>query len=262
MELDAFLGKDPEEKPLDRIVSDGGFCGIFRTIGCIGDSLSSGEFQTRDAEGKWLFHDLFDYSWGQYLARMAGCRVYNFSRGGMTAKEYWESFADAQDYWNPEKLCQAYIIALGVNDLGCCELGGISDVHPENPELNAKTFAGYYGRIVQRLQQMQPEARFFFMTIPQSENPDPRCDAHRALLYEFTKIFPHSYVLDFRTYAPVYDAEFRENFFLYGHMNPAGYLLTAKMTASYIDFIIRHHPQDFAQAGLIGTEWYMKDFRA
>lgn len=28
----------PEEKPLDRLVTDGGFCGIFRTIGCIGDS--------------------------------------------------------------------------------------------------------------------------------------------------------------------------------------------------------------------------------
>ena len=33
-----------KEKPLDRILNDGGFCGIFRTIACIGDSLSSGEF--------------------------------------------------------------------------------------------------------------------------------------------------------------------------------------------------------------------------
>ena len=39
---------DPEEKPLDNLVSNGGFCGIFRTIGCVGDSLSSGEFETCD----------------------------------------------------------------------------------------------------------------------------------------------------------------------------------------------------------------------
>ena len=39
------------EKPLDKIADDGGFCAIFRSICCIGDSLSSGEFQTKDAEG-------------------------------------------------------------------------------------------------------------------------------------------------------------------------------------------------------------------
>jgi hypothetical protein len=35
----------PDEKPLDRLVENGGFCSIFRTIGCVGDSLSSGEFE-------------------------------------------------------------------------------------------------------------------------------------------------------------------------------------------------------------------------
>ena len=38
--------KNHDEKPLDNIVSDGGFCSIFRTIGCVGDSLSSGEFES------------------------------------------------------------------------------------------------------------------------------------------------------------------------------------------------------------------------
>ena len=33
------------EQPLDHLLPDGGFCGIFRKIGCIGDSLSSGEFE-------------------------------------------------------------------------------------------------------------------------------------------------------------------------------------------------------------------------
>ena len=34
-----------KEKPLDTLLHDGGFCGIFRSIVCIGDSLSSGEFE-------------------------------------------------------------------------------------------------------------------------------------------------------------------------------------------------------------------------
>ena len=44
MELYDIIGT-PDEKPLDRIVSDGGFVGIFRTIACVGDSLASGEFE-------------------------------------------------------------------------------------------------------------------------------------------------------------------------------------------------------------------------
>ena len=41
---------DQTEKPLERLLPDGGFCGIFRTIACIGDSLSSGEFESMNEE--------------------------------------------------------------------------------------------------------------------------------------------------------------------------------------------------------------------
>ena len=32
--------------PFDNIVTNGGYCGIFRKIACVGDSLSSGEFES------------------------------------------------------------------------------------------------------------------------------------------------------------------------------------------------------------------------
>ncbi len=117
------------EKPLDRIVPDGGFCGIFRRICCIGDSLSSGEFETIDKDGKHSYYDLYEHSWGQYIARMTGSKVYNFSKGGMTAQEYCESFADINAFWATDKAAQAYIIALGVNDMWQdMEVGGCEDV--------------------------------------------------------------------------------------------------------------------------------------
>ena len=37
------------------------------------------------------------------------------------------------------------------------------------------------------------------------------------------------------------------------HMTPTGYLLTARMIASYIDYIIRDDYQAFKTAGFIGT---------
>ena len=97
---------DKDEKPLDTFPADGGFVGIFRTIACIGDSLSSGELESL-IDGQIGWHDYYDISWGQYIARDAGCKVYNFSRGGMTAKEYCESFAAAQGFWAEELKAQA-----------------------------------------------------------------------------------------------------------------------------------------------------------
>ena len=108
MNIQEFMSNQ-NEKPLDRIVSDGGFTAIFRTICCVGDSLSSGEFESLNADGSHGYHDMYEYSWGQYLARMCGSRVYNFSRGGMSAKWYCETFADENDFWNPKYASQAYI---------------------------------------------------------------------------------------------------------------------------------------------------------
>ena len=107
---------DKNEIPLEHLLSDGGFASIFRSIGCVGDSLSSGEFEEK-REGQTFWHDRYEYSWGQFIARTTDAKVYNFSRGGMTAKIYCETFAEEQGFWDREKACQAYILALGVNDL-------------------------------------------------------------------------------------------------------------------------------------------------
>lgn len=263
MDLKPFM-KNENEKPLDVIKDDGGFCSIFRTIGCIGDSLSSGEFEGRNEEGMSTYHDMYEYSWGQFMARAMGSKVYNFSRGGMRAQWFIESFGDQCDCWKYENRCQAYILALGVNDIshiqaGNLELGSIEDIDKTKPSNNKKTFAGYYAQIIQRLKINQPKAKFFLMTIPRSKNEGtPREELenkHRELLYQLAELFDYTYVLDFRQYAPVYDEEFRRNFFLSGHMNPMGYNLTAKMTMSYIDYIIRNNPEKFAKIGFMGTPW-------
>ncbi len=258
MRIEEFLA-DESEKPLDRMPPDGGFCGILRSIACIGDSLSSGELEAVDEAGNRTYHDMFEHSWGQYLARLAGCRVLNFSRGGMTAKEYMESFAEANGFFDPDRACAAYILALGVNDLyhrvPC--FGSLDDVRADWRE-NGKSFAGYYAAIVARYREICPDARFFFMTLPReglSHEKEELADRHAAFLYALSAQTPHSYVIDFRRYGPDYDETFRKNFFLSGHLSPAGYLLTARMTAAYIDYIIRHNMRDFKQVGFIGTPW-------
>lgn len=257
MNIRKYLKLDSDEKPLDRMVTDGGMCAIFRRIGCIGDSLSSGEFEALRADGTRTYHDMFEYSWGQYIARSTGSVVYNFSRGGMTAKEYMCSFAENSGFWGKELLCQAYIIALGVNDLLNAHMptGTVSDVVLDDYTQNGDTFAGYYAGIIQRLKAMQPHARFFLMTMPKERHEDePLKEEHARLLYELADMFDHAYVLDFYKYFPTYDEEMHRRFFMGGHLNAAGYILTARATESYIDYIIRHNPKDFDFVPFIGTD--------
>ena len=244
------------EKPLDRLVTDGGFVGIFRKIACVGDSLSSGEFEWVDDAGVTHYYDRFEYSWGQYIARAAGCTVYNFSRGGMTAREYCESFAEDKGFWQKELAAQAYIIALGVNDLmnQHMEPGSMDDVDFADWRNNKKTFTGYYAQIIQRLKEIEPEAKFFLMTTPKGddETRDADGEIQRQCVLALAEAFDNCYVLDFGLYAPVHDAEFKEMFYLRGHMNPCGYILTAQQVMSYIDYIIRHNMADFRSVGLVG----------
>ena len=255
-EKELFISEN--EKPLDRLVDGYSNTGIFRAIGFIGDSLSSGEFESRDGEGKPGYHDYYDYSWGQYIARKNGLTAYNFSRGGMTANEYMESFAEKQGFWNPALACQAYVIALGVNDVinSGMEIGSVADIDPDDWHKNKPTFIGYYAQIIARIQsEIQPQAKFFFVTMMHhDEDPvrDEKRRKHAEALYGLAKHFENAYVIDLYQYGPIYNDEYMKNYSLYGHLNPMGYILTAKMVDSYIDYIIRKNPNDFHRVPFIG----------
>ena len=255
MDIRTFFGEN--EKPLERLLPDGGFCGIFRTIGCIGDSLSSGEFQTKKDEETFRYTDMYEYSWGQYMARTLGSKVYNFSRGGMTAKWYMDTFANDRGFWNPSLACQAYIIALGVNDVAKEHpMGSLEDIKPDWRD-NEDTYTGNYAAIIQRLKEIQPNAKFFLMSSPQWEGNDS-LNAKYAVLSEkirdLSNHFENCYFMDFFTYSPPIDDLYRQKFWLNRHQAPTGYILSAKMIMSYMDYIIRHNMEDFKMVGFTGRE--------
>ena len=250
------------EKPLEKLVGAYSNTSIFRTIACVGDSLSSGEFELHNENGDRYLQGMLDYSWGQFLARKIGSEVYNFSRGGMTAGDYVDFFAEEKGFWDKEKACQAYIIALGRNDLigRKQELGSIEDVYDDYTK-NKNTFAGNYGKIISRYKEISPNAKFFFVTFAKECVPEIGELSERMvrLMYDFAERFDNSYVIDLYNYAPVYDEKFKEKYFMHNHMNPMGYVLTARFVDSYIDYIIRHNTKDFEEVGYIGKEYPTED---
>jgi lysophospholipase L1-like esterase len=260
MDIKDFMKKEGE-LPLDNLVTDGGLARIFRKVGCIGDSLSSGEFETFE-NGLSGYHDMYEYSWGQFMAREAGFEALNFSCGGLTASEFMNTYYKLWDCRNPKNHCQAYIVALGVNDLSPrrgLELGSIDDVSYSSPNLNKETFAGQYARIIQRLRSINPKSKFFLVSMPKTDDEahNARAKAHRDYLKDLANLFGKGvFVIDLYEYAPIYDAEFKRNFYLRGHLNPQGYVLTAKMFLSYIDYIIRNNPEEFSTIPFWNAPFY------
>ena len=176
----------------------------------------------------------------------------------MTAKEYCESFAEANGFWDKDKACQCYIIALGVNDVfnRNMPIGSTADICSEDYTKNADTFAGWYARIVQRYKEIQPDAKFFFVTTPRDGRTGEKmklADEMADLMRSFAEFFDNSYVIDLHKYGVEFTDELRQAIYLGGHLTPTGYLLVSKMIGSYIDYIIRHNPADFKQVGFIGT---------
>ncbi len=259
MKLD-LLTVAPDERPLDNLKGTCGCAGIFKEIGVIGDSLSSGEFESHDENGNIMYHDMYEYSWPAVLERLTGTVYRNYSRGGMTAKEFYETWADQKGFWQWN---QAYIIALGNNDMFVCghPVGSVADIHPGEPEKNADTFFGNMGRIVSKLKSIEKDARIFLVSMQRrgEETGDPMICGVAEEMKKMCELFSFTYLIDMTNEGPVYDQEMRKTFALGFHPNAMGYYSYGLMVGNYIDYLIRKHPKDFFEVPFIGKGLRNKD---
>lgn len=170
---------------------------MFPRFGVIGDSYASGVIYP-DADHHYRM------SWPQILARENGCIGVNYSRGGMTTKQFITNTT-----WGLPRLeaditagypCGLYLLCLGINDSngsntwgGLSILGSSSDVNASNPDANADTFWGNYCRIISHIKAAAPDARICICTfkrIPTPQTEDgyiPFNNAIRAIA-EFNSI--------------------------------------------------------------------------
>jgi lysophospholipase L1-like esterase len=245
--IDNFQRAIINEKPLDNIDKSGGYTSIFHKIGVVGDSLASGAIQI-NAQGIAL--DRPEYSWGACIARATGCEVKLFSKGGMQAAR-WNTDKLGQDAVLPENLCTAYIIALGNNDQSLT-IGTTADINLTDYTKNANSFYGNYAKIIQRLKEVQPKARFFLTIYPYKTWVDSGVN---QAIKDICAMFSNCYLIDLYQYSPfVYGAP---NPYMTGsiHLNTVGYQRWAWQIMSYIDYIVRNNISDFTDVELIGTTY-------
>lgn len=244
---------------------------IFQEIGYIGDSLSSGEF-VFDKEGRKGHWDSYTYSWGMYIEKFSGIKCAHFCSGGLTAKDVYENSVDftsvlsrqtGNHLFNPAEAKPAYFMAIGLNDinhefvldrdkypggLGCAS----TDVNTADFEQNADSFAGWYAKVIQRIQTFTPDSKFFVVGLP-NDYKFPHIEDTNKVLKDICGILPNCYYLDLYNSAPAYDRDFYDIFFEVNHMNAMGYVFTAKLIQTLADRVIREHCEDFGAAQFIGT---------
>jgi len=223
------------EKPLDNIVSDGGYTSIFKTICFVGDSLTTGEieFYLEDENNSRCCYDTFDYAWGTYIGKMTGSDVKFIARGGASASYILEYM---KEKFTIENKADAYVIALGYNDmLGYKQPIGTSlDIN--NPD--SKSVIYYYYKLVEELKKLNPDARFFFVNMPKtpdwSKENRQKIKELREMIFLLNQKIENSYVIDLWKYGPIHNTKFMQKYYLNAHLNFEGYYLTAKLICSYI----------------------------
>ena len=178
----------------------------------------------------------------------------------MTAKEFYESWADKNGFWQPQ---QAYIIALGNNDIlyFITRLAVLRTSILIHRRIIQTHFFGNLGRILSRLKSLEKNARIFLVSM--QRRGEEECDAViRQIACEMKKVcrlFSFTYLIDMTNDGPIYDETMRKTFALGFHPNPVGYYCYALMVGNYIDYLIRRFPKDFFEVPFIGTSLKNKD---
>ena len=250
--------------PLKHILRTGGMTSIFRTAGVVGDSLASGCMEYKDENNASQGLDRYEFSWIQQMKHICGFDIaYNFSVGGMTSKKFWTStnshITDLRENGADHK-CQLYFIALGVNDIAdtSMEVGTSADIN----NADSTTFYGYYSRIITLIQSIQPRAKIFLVGLPNHSKMTvwgARFTDFKNAIADMVNHFDNCYYLDLFTYDVAYDATFQQTYFNGFHENALGYLRTAWVISSYVDWYIRHNYEEFREVGFIGTDYKYYD---
>ena len=213
-------------------------------MGIIGDSLSSG--YTIPEDGPAAVNTHYEFAWWQVLKRDSGMDYKYFARGGVSTRSWFTVEVGYPKASLPENKCCAYVIALGVNDeydYGLDYIGTAADINMADPSLNADTYFGNYGKIIQMMTALVPKAKFFLLTIPRTSGNIP---AYNTAIRNIASMFSNAYLVDIAAdYMGVFNSGFLQDHFFSAHYSAAGYQYIGKIFEKAIGDTIMANAVDF-----------------
>lgn len=245
--LKKSIGTD--EYPLSKIIKDGGNVNVFNSITCIGDSLTAGCFEHNDS-GSVVWTTIQEYSYPTFLKKVSGIEtVRNYGKSGCMASAKtgtggtpYLAYADSQNWLTTSDKTDAYIIALGTNDITYTGFDSTSE-------------SGYLA-IINRIKTIQPRAKIFCVGIPNTRNSTQTITSANAKIKSIAES-NGCYFLDMQTYyvQPSEVATYKAKYYNGGHRNALGYSELANAYCSYIDWIINNNPTEFNDIQFVDTDY-------
>ncbi|KAB8294601.1 SGNH/GDSL hydrolase family protein [Bifidobacterium avesanii] len=215
-------------------IARAGLIRMFNSLGVIGDSLSSGEIETANADGTMAYIDRPRFSWLAHLSRKYGIDYRCFSSGGLTCADWLDRFLD--DLTGESTPRDGYYLALGTNDRfrDCYPLGDADD----GP--TADTFAGRYRRIIEAVRDYAPHSVIMCCTLYSRKDDDGYDDVIRTIAASYKRCL----LVDVARESAVTldDLQYRLN----GHFSAYGYVAIADEIERLTNEAIARHPDLFA----------------
>lgn len=208
---------------------------MFRNIGIVGDSLSSGEIAYSDDSGNH-FIDRFDSSWLSIIGRNNGINVSHYSQGGMTAKAWSENAGDKKANLLADESKNAYFIALGTNDISeSYPLGNVSDT------LSTNSFVGYFKNIIDVVHTKAPNAVVFLVS---TYNNSVNGISYSNMILEIANLYDYCFFVDFVNHTDIYTSTGGVWSNL-GHFTSIGYVKVAKIIEKLLNKIVDENKNYF-----------------
>lgn len=159
--------------------------GMFNSIGAIGDSYTQGAMYM---DGHWYESPNRKLSYIGVLGRKNGVDWANYGVGGSTTRSWQTSPNGLAKVLNSDKN-DFYFLALGINDanqLGTSYLGTIADITDDYTQ-NPDTFYGNYARIIERVKEYAPKAKFMMVGCMRPDSLNPAYGVFTAAIEEIAE---------------------------------------------------------------------------
>lgn len=197
--------------------------GIFEKWATIGDSFSVGRWYEHDG-GTLIPVRTSRLAWGSIISRMVGNTFLSLGIGGINTRTWLTADPSsggglALALASPAQ--ELYFLCLGINDtsLGSSYIGSVSDIHDSDYTLNADTFYGNYGKIIQQMKNHSPDALFIISELV-AWNDSSVKDAFNAAIRGIADHYSIPCINPFDDY--FFSSNFYQNYRGYNNGHPTG----------------------------------------
>ena len=240
--------EDRIEKIERTFIDDKAAFSAFAKFGVCGDSLSVGH--TQDASGTNYPRNIY-YSWGQYIAREYGNVCLNFGKSGMTAKTWMSDDKCYNRIIVADNKCQCYVIGLGANDAENIAsysggIGSSADIDFNDMSNNADSFYGWYAKIINTINTLNPTAIVFLLTLGYPRDASANVKSINQAIVAMSELtgFSNVILVDLREYDNYFKKNGLAGQISGGHFSALGYANVARIIESAISKAMNDYTKD------------------